>query len=58
METKALYGLCWVDTRDMLADGMTKGTVDRDALHKMMEGQVEVHQTPKFWRPKLLKELK
>ena len=28
----------WCDTRDMLADGMTKGSVDRDVLHKAMNG--------------------
>ena len=28
----------WVDTRDMVADGLTKGRADRTALIKMMHG--------------------
>ena len=48
--------LFWTDTRDMLADGLTKGSVDRDALHSAMTGSAVVsHQsTCKFWRPKHL----
>ena len=34
--------LTWVDTRDMLADGLTKGKVDRTALHQAMAGTVVV----------------
>ena len=29
----------WCDTRDMLADGMTKGRLDRDALVSVMHGK-------------------
>ena len=28
----------WCDTRDMLADGMTKGSCDRNVLHIAMQG--------------------
>ena len=28
----------WVDTRDMFADGITKGSLDRKALHDVMRG--------------------
>ena len=29
LDTKVLASLSWCDTRDMLADGLTKGKVDR-----------------------------
>ena len=38
LDTKVLEALVWIDTRDMVADGLTKGSVDRDALHKCMAG--------------------
>ena len=28
----------WVDTRDMFADGITKGSLDRQALQDVMRG--------------------
>ena len=28
--------LFWIDTRDVIADGLTKGAVDRNALHTLM----------------------
>ena len=34
--TKVLEAPVWLDTRDMVADGLTKGSVDRDALHTCM----------------------
>ncbi len=46
-----LHALVWVDARDMLADGMTKGAVDRSAIHTLMEGKVELTKEWKFWRP-------
>ena len=35
--TKVLEALVWLDTRDMVADGLIKGSVDRDALHACMK---------------------
>ena len=32
LETKQLKCLTWIDTRDMLADGLNKGAVEREAL--------------------------
>ena len=51
-----LHALIWQDTRDMLADGLTKGQVDRAALHAAMTGwfPLEKNDTIKFWRPKHL----
>ena len=35
----------WVDTRDMVADGLTKGRADRTALINMMHGNYELDHT-------------
>ena len=43
--------LVWVDTRDMLADGLTKGSVERQVLHDTMDGRVNFTQECKAWRP-------
>ena len=32
---KVLNRLCWIDTLDMLSDGMTKGVIDRGPLLKI-----------------------
>ncbi len=42
LEHDVVFILVWVDTRDMLADGTTKGSVDRSDLHRLMEGEVKV----------------
>ena len=54
MEHNVLFALIWADTRDMLADGLTKGAVDREALHQIMDGEVIVTKEMKLWRPKRL----
>ena len=38
LEKGVIRSLTWVDTRDMFADGMTKGSLDRDALTAVMHG--------------------
>ena len=43
--------LVWVDTRDMLADGLTKGSVERQVLHDVMNGKAAFTQECKAWRP-------
>ena len=49
-----LFALVWQDTRDMLADGLTKGAVERTALHDAMNGYLKILHECKFWRPKHL----
>ena len=44
--------LVWIDTRDMVADGLTKGAVHRDALHKLMDGSVEFKHENSSWQSK------
>ena len=34
--------ICWTDTRDMYADGLTKGVIKRDALHEVMSGTIRL----------------
>jgi hypothetical protein len=61
LDNNVLYALVWQDTRDMLADGLTKGAVERKALHDAMAGKIEVmhRDTTKFWRAKhLSREMK
>ena len=36
--------LFWIDTRDMGADGLTKGAVSREALHAYMRGLMHLQQ--------------
>ena len=49
LDTKVLEALIWIDTRDMVADGLTKGAVDRDALHSCMAGIWQITHTAKIW---------
>ena len=47
-----LSALFWIDTRDMYADGLTKGAVDRTQLHALMEGHIEYKHEYLEWKPK------
>ena len=42
LQGKVLDGLWWADTRSMLADGLTKGSVDRSALETVANGWHEI----------------
>ena len=53
MEHRVLHALVWVDTRDMLADGMTKGAVERKDIHAVMNGDVKNSHQMKLWKPKV-----
>ena len=39
LRTKQIADLLWCDTRDMRADPMTKGTIERDLITSVMNGQ-------------------
>ena len=54
LDCNVLHAFVWVDTRDMIADGMTKGAIDREDIHKVMDGTVQLIKECKFWRPKHL----
>ena len=49
LDTKVLEALVWLDTRDMVADGLTKGSVDRDALHACMNGIWLLQHSAQSW---------
>ena len=38
IRTGLLKSLSWSDTRDMIADGLTKGLIDRALLHRACDG--------------------
>ena len=44
--------LFWIDTRDMGADGLTKGAVSRDALHAFMRGLMHLQHEHEQWQCK------
>ena len=48
-----LIGAAWVDTRDMLSDGLTKGSVDRSLIDAALNGSWRVQHTPKEWQSAL-----
>ncbi len=54
LDNGVLKALIWQDTRDMIADGLTKGAVDRKALHNAMNGIINVVHACKPWMPKHL----
>ena len=43
LRSGVLDALIWSDTRDMTADGHTKGSISRDAIHKVMNGYREIN---------------
>ena len=48
--TGAIHALIWVDTRSMCADGLTKGAIDRAAIHALMDdGNWHIDQPPKVY---------
>ena len=50
LDNYVLKELWWADTRDMIADGLTKGSVDRAALDKAMEGAIQILHTVHSWK--------
>jgi len=55
LDNKVLQAIVWLDTRDMIADGLTKGTVERDLLHLLMSGKVQIMHECKLWASKYQK---
>ena len=50
LDRNKLYAICWVDTRSMAADGLTKGAVDRVALQDALDGRWQLSQPLQVWR--------
>ena len=49
LDTHVLTYFCWLDTRDMVSDGLTKGAIDRTCLHKLMSGSLRREHDVKTW---------
>ena len=52
LDRQVLTTIIWLDTRDMLADGMTKGSVDRKQIRAAMNGIVSFLQDFKALKTK------
>ena len=52
LDSFVLRSIIWADTRDMQADGLTKGAVDRQALHDLMECRSTWLQPCEVWQTK------
>ena len=48
---RAVHTLRWVDTRMMHADGLTKGAIARDDLHRIMKGTLQYAHELKDYTP-------
>ena len=46
-----LRTVTWVDTRDMVMDGMTKGKIDRKTLHELMAGRWKLEHKADHYTP-------
>ena len=51
MEFGIVHSVQWCDTRDMSADGHTKGSIDRDLLLQAMEGKQKYKHDVKAFVP-------
>ena len=51
MTAKIIKEVRWCDTRDMTADGHTKGSIDRELLLKLMEGFQKFAHPVKTFKP-------
>ena len=52
LDNGVLSAFAWCDTRDMIADGLTKGKVDRGALLAIMDGAWNLVHDMKIWTPR------
>ena len=52
LDKHILSRLFWFDTRDMLADGLTKGSIDRFALSTVCSGTMAQSQRSQSWQSK------
>ena len=53
LDRGVLHRLWWLDTRDMSADGLTKGVIDREAVHAIMDGVMYISHKSQTWRSAL-----
>ena len=53
LDKHVLQYLFWLDTRDMGADGLTKGAVTRSLLHSYMDGYMTLQHEHSQWSSKV-----
>ena len=53
LDRGAIAGLCWVDTRDMIADALTKGMPDRSVIEAAIQGTIRFNHEQERWTPRL-----
>jgi len=56
LDNRVIKHIVWIDTRDMYADGLTKGSVSRDALLELMDGNMILRHDSEQWTSKQNKE--
>ncbi|MCP4240291.1 MAG: hypothetical protein GY772_06980, partial [bacterium] len=52
LDKRILHYIVWLDTRDMGADGVTKGAVSRQLLHELMDGVMRIVHDSEQWHSK------
>jgi len=52
LDNRIIHHMIWIDTRDMMADGLTKGAVSREAIHEVMDGHMLLRHEHKRWHSK------
>ena len=53
LDSRVISITCWTDPRDMVADGATKGSVDREfVVHTCMGGSSVINHAIKLWKAK------
>ena len=57
LDHKVIGHIAWLDTRDMHADGLTKGKVLRALIHELMSGAYKLRHPLKLWTSKQRREM-
>ena len=59
LDARSINGLWWLDTRDMICDAMTKGTLSREPLLDLWKSAMLkiIGEHPIVWRSNVTKEL-
>ena len=50
LDSRVVTAICWTDTRDMVADGATKGSIYRIQIQICMTGTSEINHEVKLWK--------
>ena len=53
LDRRVVHTLAWCDTRDMVSDALTKGSVDRASVRAVMDGRLIIEHPAKTWKSKV-----